>query len=57
MLELKGTFGSVRSTIRLGMCNGPEGKTDVLGRLVWRWTLGNLATALLEETPHTLGTT
>ena len=37
------------------MCNGTEGKKTV----VWGWwgALGNLATAPLEETPHTPGTT
>ena len=37
------------------MCNGTEGKKTA----VWGWwgALGNLATAPLEETPHTPGTT
>ena len=49
------TYGSVRLITLLNMCNGTEGKKTA----VWGWwgALGNLATAPLEETPHTPGTT
>ena len=48
-------LGSVRLITLLNMCNGTEGnKTAVRG---WWGALGNLATAPLEETPHTPGTT
>ena len=46
-------YGSVRLIALVTLCTRPEGKTTV----VWgRGALGNFATALLDETPHTPGT-